>query len=88
MLNAEVLVPLSSYLAQKQSNQEISLAVVICQLTVVYTTQSWRNEIINQKQKSRIEIKELLLQCPERTLVDKSVSLKLAEGACNYMGLS
>lgn len=40
MLNAEVLVPLSSYLTQKQSNQEISLAVVICQLTVVYTTQS------------------------------------------------
>lgn len=40
MLHVNVLVPSSSYLSQKQANKEISLAVIICQLTVVYTTKS------------------------------------------------
>lgn len=40
MLHVDVLVPSSSHLSQKQSHKEISLAVIICQLTVVYTTKS------------------------------------------------
>ena len=33
-------IPSSSHLSQKQANKEISLAVIICQLTVVHTTKS------------------------------------------------
>lgn len=54
MLHVNILVPSSSHLSQKQSNKEIPLAIIICQLTVVYTTKSWRNEMINEKQQSII----------------------------------
>jgi len=40
MLHVNILVPSSSHLSQKQSNKEIPLAIIICQLTVVYTTKS------------------------------------------------